>query len=65
MASSRVPACTVAPAAEAQLEAEITELQATRDGWQKGGMLGKADHCSADGRPCIQVDERGWGVRGA
>ncbi|TLU70663.1 hypothetical protein [Lichenicoccus roseus] len=42
---------------KAQLEAEIAQLLATRDGWRKAGMLGKLEQCGADRRPCIRVDE--------
>ena len=42
---------------KAQLEAEIAQLLATRDGWVKAGMLGKLKQCGADRRPCIRVDE--------
>ena len=46
---------------KAQLEAEITDLKASRDEWQKAGMLGKLEHCGPNSRPCIRVDESAGG----
>ena len=42
---------------KAQLEEEISELQANREAWIKAGMLGKIEHCDPGNRPCIRVNE--------
>lgn len=42
---------------KAQIEIEITKLQASHDAWVKAGMLGKLDRCGPKQRPCVQVDE--------
>lgn len=42
---------------KAQLEAEIAELKANRDAWEKAGLLGKVERCGPKNRPCVQVDE--------
>lgn len=42
---------------KAQLEAEVAQLQATRDGWVKAGMLGRLERCNPGNRPCIRVNE--------
>ena len=42
---------------KAELEAQVAQLQATHDEWEKTGMLGRIDHCGPSGRPCIAVDE--------
>lgn len=47
-----------AQARKAQLQAEMAEMQANRDGWAKAGMLGKLERCDPGNRPCIRVDER-------
>ena len=46
---------------KAHLEAEIANLKASQDEWQKAGMLGKLAHCDPGYRPCIRVDERAGG----
>ena len=46
---------------KAHLEAEIADLKASRDEWQKAGMLGKLAHCDPGHRPCIRVDESAGG----
>ncbi len=46
-----------AQAQKAQLQAEVTEMQANHDGWVKAGMLGKLEHCNPGFRPCIRVNE--------
>ena len=55
-----------AQARKLALEAEIAQMQANRDGWEKAGMLGKLEHCGPKSRPCIRVDEGagGFGDRG-
>ena len=40
-----------------ELEAQVAELKANQDAFEKAGMLGKIDHCGANLRPCIAVDE--------
>jgi len=47
-----------AQARKAQLEGEVAELQANREGWAMAGMLGKLERCGPKSRPCIRVDER-------
>lgn len=42
---------------KAQLQAEIAELQASRDAWAKAGLLGKLEQCGPKKRPCVRVDE--------
>ena len=41
-----------------QLQLEIAELRASRDEWEKAGMLGKLTRCNPGNRPCVRVDER-------
>jgi hypothetical protein len=55
-----------ARARKAELEAEIAQLQAVRDGWEKAGMLGRLERCGPKARPCVRVDEGagGFGDRG-
>ncbi len=59
-------AISAAQARKAELEMEIGQLQAVRDGWVRAGMLGKLEHCGSKARPCIRVDEGagGFGERG-
>jgi hypothetical protein len=59
-------AIVAAQARKAELEMEIGQLQATRDGWVRAGMLGKLERCGPKSRPCIRVDEGagGFGERG-
>ena len=47
-----------AQARKAQLQAEVAELRANREGWVMAGMLGKLERCGPKSRPCIRVDER-------
>ncbi len=42
---------------KAELEAQVAQLQATQEEWQKAGMLGKIEHCGPRSRLCIRVDE--------
>ena len=42
---------------KALLEAEIDQLQANHDAWEKAGMLGKIERCGSRSRPCIRVNE--------
>ncbi len=50
---------TIAAAQErkAALQAEVAQMQANRDGWEKAGMLGKLERCGPKSRPCVRVDE--------
>ncbi len=40
-----------------ELEAQVAQLQATEDAWEKAGMLGKIEPCGQRSRPCIRVNE--------
>jgi hypothetical protein len=46
---------------EVELAAEIAQLEAVRDGWEKAGMLGKLERCGPKARPCVRVDESAGG----
>lgn len=48
---------------KAQLQAEVAEMQANRDGWVKAGMLGRLERCGPKARPCIRVDEGAGGFQ--
>jgi hypothetical protein len=39
------------------LEVEIGQLQATRDEWEKAGMLAKLERCNPGNRPCVRINE--------
>jgi len=41
-----------------QLQAEVAEMQASRDEWAKAGFLAKLARCNPGNRPCVRVDER-------
>lgn len=51
-------AIQAARAEKARLQAEVAEMQASRDEWAKAGMLGKLTRCNPGNRPCVRVDER-------
>ncbi|NPD69661.1 hypothetical protein HN018_27985 (plasmid) [Lichenicola cladoniae] len=40
-----------------ELEAQIAELRANKDGWERAGMLAKITQCGPRSRPCVRVDE--------
>jgi len=42
---------------KAELQAEVAEMQASRDEWAKAGMVAKLERCGPKARPCIRVDE--------
>lgn len=44
-------------AQKASLQADVAQLQATRDEWKRAGILGKLAQCGPDKLPCIRVDE--------
>ena len=48
-------------AQKTSLQAEVVQLQVTRDEWKEAGMLAKLAQCGPDKLPCIRVDE-GAGV---
>ena len=50
-------AVAAARAEKAQLQAEVEEMRANRDGWAKAGLLEKLTRCGPKARPCIRVDE--------
>ncbi len=51
-------AIQAARAEKAQLQAEVVEMRANRDGWIKAGALAKLERCDPGNRPCVRVDER-------
>ena len=42
---------------KAQLQAEVAELQASRDEWARAGLLAKLERCGPKAKPCVPVDE--------
>ena len=63
LASAAVPwwdagAIQAARVEKSQLQAEVAEMQASRDEWAKAGFLAKLTRCSPGNRPCVRVDER-------
>ena len=40
-----------------ELEAQIAQLKANEDGWERAGMLAKITQCGPRSRPCVRVDE--------
>ena len=46
---------------KAQMQAEVAQMQANRDGWVNAGMLGKLERCGPKSRPCVRVDENAGG----
>ena len=45
-------------AEKAQLQAEVVEMQASRDEWAKAGFLAKLGRCDPGNRPCVRVNEK-------
>jgi len=46
-----------AQARKAELQSEVAEMQANRDGWVKAGMLARLERCGPKLRPCVRVNE--------
>jgi hypothetical protein len=44
---------------KAQLQAEVTQLQANADAWSKRGGRAKLERCGDKSRLCVRVDKRG------
>jgi len=40
-----------------QLQAEVAEMQASRDEWVRAGFLVKLERCGPKARPCVRVNE--------
>ena len=50
-------AIEAAQARKAELQAEVAEMQANRDGWARAGMLARLERCGPKLRPCVRVNE--------
>ena len=46
-----------AQAEKDQLQQDIADLTATKEGWVQAGMLDKIQRCGSDNRPCVAVNE--------
>jgi len=57
-------AIQAARAEKARLQAEVAEMQASRDEWAKAGFLSKLTRCNPGNRPCVRVDEGAGAFQG-